>query len=252
MSDSHAVVRTTLAEQVREQLTKYIDDNQLKPGDPLPSESQLVERFEVSRPVVREALRGLQGQQAIRIAAGKGAVLSDPGASMLTPYFRQVISALIEPSEFLEARAPVEIAAAELAAIHRTELQLDGLREVLAILRASPDDPQAHAVADADFHVRLAAASGNTILAHLIESMYEALCAVSLRGMRRYRTTAHATIVLELHDSILRAVIDRDVAATRAAMQEHFDAASGYLDDRPRPGAAVGNAMATAPKRAKR
>jgi GntR family uxuAB operon transcriptional repressor len=224
-----SVVRTTLAEQVREQLIAYINDNLLKPGDRLPSEGQLVARFGVSRPVVREALRGLQGQQVIRIIAGKGAVINDPEASMLTPYFRQVISADVEPRELLAARAPIEIAAAELAADNRTEPQLEGLRELLGVMARSHNDAQAYASADADFHVKLAEASGNTILAHFVESMHDALRVVAIKGLSRRSTATELRVVQDLHSSILRSVADRDAAATRVAMQEHFDEAFGYL-----------------------
>jgi DNA-binding FadR family transcriptional regulator len=226
-----AVVRTTLAEQVREQLVLYIRENGLKPGDPLPSESRLVERFGVSRPVVREALRGLQGQQVIRIEAGKGAVIKDAGPAMLTPYFNQVIAADVDPREVLEARAPIEVAAAALAARKRTDEDIATLRGLLSAMAESLDDPAAYAAADARFHVRLAEASGNTILAHFVESMHEALRVVSVKGMLRRSNSEELTTVQELHGRILEGVAAQDARATRTAMRRHFDEAFRFLRD---------------------
>jgi GntR family transcriptional regulator, transcriptional repressor for pyruvate dehydrogenase complex len=70
------ISRGTLAEQVTERLLEYIETQRLKPGDLLPSETSLAGSFGVSRPVIREALKNLEGKGVLEIVNGKGAILS--------------------------------------------------------------------------------------------------------------------------------------------------------------------------------
>jgi DNA-binding FadR family transcriptional regulator len=193
-----------------------------------------VERFQVSRPIVREALRTLQGQRIIRTSAGKGAVLCSTNAAMLTPYFRHVMQiAEGSPTELMAARAPIEIAAARLAATARTEEDLSALADTLTLMEASLGDPEEYAARDTEFHILLARASGNTILSHIIESMHDALQLVSATGLSLRNATHEFKRVQELHDAVLKAVAAGDPAAAGEAMDRHFIEAQSFLNMEP-------------------
>lgn len=108
MTDSTGLSRRTLSEQVGDLLVDYIAANGLRPGDRLPSESELVERFQVSRPIVREGIRVLHGRKIITVSAGRVPVVNDSHASMLTPYFRHVMQvAEATPLEILNRKSVV-------------------------------------------------------------------------------------------------------------------------------------------------
>src|SRR6476659_3004041 len=83
--------RETLAEQAARNLIAFIEAQDLKPGKLLPPESQLAADFGVSRPIIREALKSLEGKGIIEVVSGKGAVVKPLDSHPLRLFFQHAI-----------------------------------------------------------------------------------------------------------------------------------------------------------------
>lgn len=82
----HKITKITLVEQTVDRVQSYVLNQQLQPGDTLPSEMRLAEKLGVSRPVVREALRTLVGRGMLTIANGRNAIISPVTATALVHF----------------------------------------------------------------------------------------------------------------------------------------------------------------------
>lgn len=194
-------------------LREAIEGGEFAVGDKLSSESVLSTEFEVSRPVVREALRGLQalGMTASHTGKGTFVVSSHPVES---PTFGGYTA-----RDLLEVRRHVEVPAAGYAAKRRKPAELRELERLVDRMDAEQDDT-AWVALDAQFHVAVAAASQNPVFAKVIEGIREALSGQSSflnrLGGRRERANRE-------HRAILDAINAADYDAATAAAAEHLD-----------------------------
>src|SRR6188472_328553 len=106
------VVPGRASEMIVDQIRLLIRDGSLKPGDRLPSERELGERFGVSRVTVREALRGLEanGLVTIRVGARGGAFVTAPTSALVGEGISDLLTfSVIEPGDVTEARQVFEV-----------------------------------------------------------------------------------------------------------------------------------------------
>lgn len=207
--------RHRVVDQVREHLTAEIKAGNLKVNDRLPSENELARTFGVSRPVIREALTSLEalGLTSSRNGSGTFVIAAEVKAELLLGGY--------PPEHLNQVRRYLELPAAELAARNRSQSQLDELTSVLAQMEKE-DDPSRRNNLDADFHVKIATASGNALLAKLIGGLRglvaeESLAAASELPYRRSNAQGE-------HRDILEAIAAGDPVAAVAAMATHMDA----------------------------
>lgn len=193
----------------------------------LPSERNLAERLEVSRPVIREATKRLELQGILEIRHGMGIRFVDrihapvSGAvELLLPSWHERMRQLAE------ARTILEPATARLAAERAEPKHKKALRETQRRLAAAVETADA-IEADLDFHRHLAQAAGNRILELILDSLAE------LGRDSRQATLASTGIAraVEHHERILRAVEQRRGAAAQKAMLLHMRGAAGDLAD---------------------
>lgn len=220
------LIRHSLSNQVSERLTSMILESDLSPGDLLPASGQLAATFEVSIPVIREALKSLEGEGLIRVVKGRGSVILDIDRDFLDRYFARAVRfqswTLLE---LLGVRRALESEAAALAAVHGTPEQIESLCEITASMAAATDDPARYAELDVEFHVTVAEASRNHMLLMLIMSVRSALKESVLAGLGRRDTSDRMAEVQRVHDAVADAVARRDPEAAAACMRDHFDSA---------------------------
>ncbi|HXM54135.1 MAG TPA: FadR/GntR family transcriptional regulator [Candidatus Dormibacteraeota bacterium] len=188
-----------LADKVADMLKKAIVAGQFRPGDRLPPERVLGDRFGVSRTVIREAIRGLTAKGLVEVRSGSGSVVArvEPGAvAEAVQLYMQ--GAGLETRSIGEVRTALEVHAAGLAAERATEEDLHGLRDAVG---------PAH---DAEFHRRVARATQNPLLVVLLEAIAEPAPA-----------GAGATMVLA-HERIVDRIASRDHDGAREAMRAHL------------------------------
>ena len=210
-----------------------IERQRVRPGDRLPTERALAVRIGVSRPTVRAGLRTLAALGVVRSRHGSGTYISD-GPPLLDSEPLSLMAALhgFTRDQMYEARCTLEVEAAALAADRATPEQLASMAEEVASLFATMGDPQRFLVHDIAFHRTVAAASGNPIIAALVEMVSE------LYYERRRETAARASDrdlrdAAEAHRRIYRAVRARDAAAARTAMHDHLTTAREYQAQEP-------------------
>src|ERR1700730_5065496 len=207
---------------------QLIDTGSLGPGARLPPERDLARLFGVSRPTVRAGLRTLAALGVVRSRRGSGTYIPD-GPPTLGADALSFPAALhkFTVDDVYEARNILEVGAAGLAAERATPDHLATLADEVAGLFASLTERQVFLVHDINFHRSVAAASGNPIVASLVEM-------VSLLYYERRRATAERAVDRHLrgagdsHRRIYQAVRARDVERARRTMSEHLLRSRSY------------------------
>ncbi|MDF2834651.1 MAG: GntR family transcriptional regulator [Paenibacillus sp.] len=189
-------------------LTK-IRDGEWKPGDKLPSVVELSASFGVGRSTVREALSALKATGWLDIRHGGGTFVKKELPSERNEQadpFKEAASIM----ELLEVRKVLETGTATLAARNRTAADLEALGAVLVSMRQAleNDDTAAGEQADVAFHAAIAAASHNSLLSGLMDSMAERLGRTigQTRELWFYQETSTAARLLEEHHAIYDAI----------------------------------------------
>jgi DNA-binding FadR family transcriptional regulator len=164
-------------QQIADELRAMIVSGQLSEGESLGREPELVERFGVSRPSLREALRILEAEGLISVVRGVygGVVVHEPDSRMTARTASLVLRARnVSLADVFEARAEIEPLAAKAIASKRGRRAAVGeLRALVDKQEAVIDDPEAFSVANAEFHERLVALGGNQTLAIVAEMLNE-------------------------------------------------------------------------------
>jgi GntR family transcriptional regulator, transcriptional repressor for pyruvate dehydrogenase complex len=210
--------------QVTELVTRYVRglilSGELRPGQRLPPERELVTEIGVSRTSARAGLRSLAAKGVLQTKHGTGTFIAE-GPPVLDSEPLSFLAALhgFTPHEMFEARCTLEVGVAGLAATHATGEQLLAIAEEVTGMFASLEDPQTFLVHDIRFHRAVAAASGNPILVSLVQMVsvifYE-LC------RRTADQTGNPRAVAEMHRAIYQAIRARDRARAQRLMCEHL------------------------------
>ncbi|MGH8924083.1 MAG: FadR/GntR family transcriptional regulator [Acidimicrobiia bacterium] len=219
------LTRETLSDQIAQHLADFILE-ELTPGSGLPSEANLAERFGVSRPVVREALRSLAAQGVVEIVGGRGTVVRPVDDRLLRLFFQRTLQVGTDTSiELMEVRKPLEVQSATLAAERRSDEELAAIGSKVAAMRTKINHLEAYAQLDVEFHLLVALATHNTTMCHLIGSIRDSLREAIEAGLRRRNTREQLERVQLLHEEIYAALVAADPGAAASAMARHFDEA---------------------------
>ena len=225
-ASSQPVYRTVRTSRLYEQIVQQIEDSILKgalrPGDQLPSERDLAQRFGVSRTAVREAVKALCEKGLVEAYSGRGTFITDGTSRVI----RQSLDLIVrigqrEGSAHLsELRQMLEPQIAALAATRVEEQLLATMREAVVTMDSSLHDPAAYIEADLDFHLALAEAAGNPLVLSLLDSIV-----VLLREQRRriFDVDGGPERGQFHHKRILEAIEQRDPERTRTAMRDHLE-----------------------------
>jgi GntR family transcriptional repressor for pyruvate dehydrogenase complex len=218
----YKAIRTSrLYEQIVEQIEQSVRDGQLKPGDQLPAERELALQFGVSRTAVREAVKTLAEKGLVEAYSGRGTFITgNRQRGMRQSLDRLVDTSNPESSGYLvEVREIIEPEFSALAATRIDEQHLALMREAIAVMDRSMDDPDAYIEADLDFHLALAEAVANPIILALLDSIVAVL-----REQRSsiFGVEGGAERGQFHHKRILDAIERRDPVMAREAMRSHL------------------------------
>jgi GntR family transcriptional repressor for pyruvate dehydrogenase complex len=224
--DRHDIVDSAAA--VVAHVRQLIDRGALGPGARLPAERDLARLVGVSRPTVRAGLRTLAALGVVRSRRGSGTYIPD-GPPTLGAEALSFLAALhkFTVDDVYEARRILEVGAAGLAAERATPEQLATLADEVAGLFASLNDRQVFLVHDINFHRSVAAASGNPIVASLVE-MVAALYYEQRRMTAERAVDRNLRDAADAHRQIYQAVRAKDPERARRLMNEHLLRARSY------------------------
>jgi len=215
--------RETLADQAARNLMAFIQSQALKPGSFLPPETQLAADLGVSRPIIREALKSLEGKGIIEVMSGKGAVIKPLDGEQLELYFQRAIQIESEAIiDLLALRKGIEVQSAVLAAQRCTADEIAGLAEIVAEMRRNLHDPDAYVQLDIAFHNRIAAMTRNTMISTLVAALRAAINSTIHESMIRKQTDEQLDHIQVGHEAILAGLERRDAEKSGRAMTAHF------------------------------
>jgi len=216
-----AVRRTRLFEDVARQVQQLIVDGTLKPGDLLPPERQLAERFGVSRNSVRDAIRVLELAGLVVARQGEGNVVADVSASMLVAPIALLLTRKRKlVAELLDVRKMLEPALAARAAVHASSEQIARMDEILGRQREKALRGEPTVEEDSEFHYVIALAARNTVVLKLLDVLMDLLRETRVRSLQ---TPGRLERSLAGHRRVLDAIQRHDPEAAERAVRQHLE-----------------------------
>jgi GntR family transcriptional repressor for pyruvate dehydrogenase complex len=214
--------RQRLGDQLYGQILDQIVSGRLKQGDRLPPETEICDMFGVSRPIVREALIRLRADGLVQARQGAGTFVINRPASRLREFANtEELAAFLR---CIEARMPLEGAAARLAAERRTPEQMAQIAAAHAVFEREIASGAMQAASDLAFHASIAAATGNDFFPALLRTLSEALTGFMALSLNLTRTgpKQRAQQVFYEHGLVVEAIRGQDGEAAQIAMQFHI------------------------------
>ena len=204
--------------QLADRIAKQILLGQYKVGERLPSERELSQAFEVSRPTIREAIIALELDGLVEVRVGSGVYVRSQTRRTGKPTMLGV-----GPFELLEARRAIEGEACALAAERMTDEDCQALERLLEEMIDAGDDVPTAERADWQFHLAIARITQNSAMASAVEALWEARFASPQQQLLADK--AHdAGVVPRVgeHRAILDALRTRNPQAAKTAMRLHI------------------------------
>lgn len=227
MSDIFSrIEHSRTADEVVQQIESLILEGVLRTGDRLPGERELARRFEVSRPILRDALKALEGRGLLTTRPGGGTHVADVIGQLFTKPVTDLISMHRKAAtDYLEYRREIEAVAAEYAARRATSDDLALLDRIMARMdeahRTGNFDDEAEI--DVEFHHAICECAHNIILLHTLRSCYRLLSeGVFQNRLLVFNVPGAREALLSQHRAIYAAIKTGDPAAARQAAMDHI------------------------------
>ncbi|WP_157015609.1 transcriptional regulator NanR [Mesorhizobium xinjiangense] len=224
-SDDGKIVRRKLSDQVLERLREMIVRGELGPGDLMPSERDLMERFGVGRPAVREAMQSMHTLGLITISHGERARVSELSADLMFRQMDMVARMLLSSSpdnleHLKEARRLFELGMVRIATRKAEPADIEELKSLVHAQRSKLGDAPAFIQADMAFHGKIAGLSGNPIFSAISDAM--------LNWLFNYHAdllhwSGQENVTLSEHDRIVACIAAGDPERAAEAMRSHLD-----------------------------
>lgn len=234
------IIKKKLSDILTEKVLELINRKQMKPGDNLPSEKEMIDMYGVGRSTVREAFHNLKSMGLIYLSHGERPRIVNPCLDEISGKMAQSLSYLVKftsgnIAHLKEVRKAFEIGVVKLAAVNHTSEDIGLLSKILDDHRDIINDPTSRFVkydnlveCDAKFHRTLAAISGNPIYKSLSDAFFTWISIshfdIECKENLEVRT-------LEEHERILKAIKESNPELAEKYMVEHLDY-SEFLDEK--------------------
>jgi len=210
--------------KIVEQVRDLIKEGRLKPGDKLPPEQILAEKFGTSRPSVREALSALEILGITESRGGKGNFIRD---NLGSPLYEQRFKELEEeesPFELLEARKAVETEIVSLAAKKATKEDIADIYESLNKMKGAMMNIPRMMEFDREFHINIARAAHNNLLFSMMLHLNNLLKENLWTNMKEksWSIPGRPQKYFEEHTEIFNAIKNKDSKDARKRMYDHL------------------------------
>jgi len=214
-----AIRRNKVYEEVARHIQNHIVEH-LKPGDVLPPERELAQRFGVSRGSVRDAIRSLELIGLLEPRQGLGTVVREPAAeALVNPLAAVLMQKRKLVNELLDVRNIIEPPLAGRAALHATAGQLAEMEQVLERQKEKVLRGKTSIEEDGEFHYQIALAADNSVVLRIVDVLMDLLRDTRERSLQ---TVGRSQKSLAGHRRILSALKQHDPAASEAAMRQHL------------------------------
>lgn len=212
--------RQPLHREIAEALSERIISGELGPKALLPPERELCESFDVSRTVIREAVKLLESRGLVRIERGRGTIVEEARHETVTDSLRLMLRRNVHTiEELLELRKILEAGIAALAAERRTEENLEAMQQCLETMRRKPGEPEGYVDADLGFHAEIARAAQNPVLLLVLNPLADLLRQSRIATFSGPRFVKLRT---KQHEAIFEMIRKKDPDGARAMMLWHL------------------------------
>jgi GntR family transcriptional repressor for pyruvate dehydrogenase complex len=234
--DIKAIIPKKIYQSIIEQFMIMLKDDKIKVGEKLPSERHLAERFKVSRPSVREALRAMEMIGLIEIRPGDGVIVTDiniaPFINAISPLFMKRKNFELE---LLELRRMFEVRAVELVSrnitVKKAALLLVPIEKMKKALENG--NPEVGAEGDIEFHETIFAITDNYVLQKAAECVVTILeMSVKFTRSLMLEEEENSRKLLQQHIKIFDAIKQGKPQAARKAIEEHLDFVGEFYSHR--------------------
>ena len=209
-------ISTKITQQIKSLITK----GELKPGDVLPPERELVKVLKVSRASLREALKSLTGMGFLEVTPTHRTIVKSLAAGRIIDPLDQLLREDIQTVyELIEVRKAIESWSAYHAAKRANVVDMASLEKSVESMRIKIEQGISVVEDDANFHVSISKATHNKIQTHLMFSIYDIL----KESLGKYYESIKMRKVYEQHCKIVDAIKKRDSALASRRMHEHLD-----------------------------
>lgn len=196
----------------------WITSALLRADDRLPSERTLAEHFAVSRTSIREAIIALEIRGVVEVRGGSGIYVR---ALKPSAFLTEASSG---PFELLRGRLIIEPEICAAAAVAAKDADIDAIYRAMIKMRDTVNDKRANEAADRSFHVAIAAATANGMLAQLVESVWDRRRGPMWEKIEEhFHTPALREASIDDHQTIFNALVARDAFAAKDEMRKHID-----------------------------
>lgn len=215
------VHRKRLGDFVFEKLWRAIKSGAYRADERLPAEHELAQEFQVSRPVVRDALQRLRAQGLIYSRRGSGSFVRNPGVK--EPLGFGQLENLSDLRQCYEFRLTLEPQAAASAAARHDEAELSAIAEALDLLRVATNQHRHREDADFMFHLAIAKAARNQYFATAMEALKDHIAVgMQFHGISLRLTAGGLEHAFKEHVAIFEAIRAREAEGARKAMHDHL------------------------------
>ncbi|MFD1382996.1 GntR family transcriptional regulator [Rhodanobacter aciditrophus] len=220
------VKQPKISDIIMQELESMILEGTFKPGQKLPPERELAERFDVSRPSLREAIQKLAARGVLNSKHGGGTYVSEKLGSSFTDPLQALLSSHDEfLYDQLEFRDGLEGLSAYYAAIRATEADKAMLTKRYDALVAANlrEDASQESKLDAEFHMAIAECAHNVVLLHTLRSLFSTLeKSISENLTNLFEKKAARGHVMEQHKALYDAIMAGKPEEARAAVHSHL------------------------------
>jgi DNA-binding FadR family transcriptional regulator len=215
------IKKTRIAEEVADRIRVLMLDGTFPPGEPLPSERHMAERFGVSRGSIRDALRTLETIGLLETRHGQGTFPHELSVDRLVAPLASVMAYRSDlQDELLDVRRMFEPAVARAAALRATDEDLADLQRILDTQRQKLKTGQSAIVEDTAFHAVLARSTRNRVVMSIMATLNDLLVESRTQSLRQRGRPARS---MDGHEAVVAALRRRDEEGASQAMYNHID-----------------------------
>jgi GntR family transcriptional repressor for pyruvate dehydrogenase complex len=234
------VSHSRTADEVVQQIELLVLDGVLRDGDRLPGERELAQSLEVSRPILRDALKELENRGLLVSHHGGGTFVADIIGQVFSKPIIDLISRHARATrDYLEYRRELEGLTAEFAAQRATETDKALMSRIIEDMQCAHDEaqPEDELLADVEFHNAVGEAAHNIILLHTMRACYRLLSEGIFFNRKAVFSLPNARErLLEQHVAIHDAILAGDPVGAKTAAQAHIDFVMRAADESARAG----------------
>ena len=216
--------REPLSKKIVTDIEAAIRQKKIPINGKLPSEKELCIQFNVSRTVLREALKVLGGMGLVTIKKGKGVYVKDITTQTVSSHFERYLLLKFEKQQILEVhyvREIIEPSIVATAAINRTDEDIELLKNNYEKFKKSDIDFKERSSLDGEFHLIIAKATKNTLLPLILEPIYNVM--YEIRSAVYPSVKGSGTSAIQWHKKLLDSIINRDSESAKEAIIKHLE-----------------------------